>query len=191
MVAQPEAFEACLPLIRVFEELRVDYLIGGSIASSFHGTPRSTMDVDLVADLRPAHAPLLVHGLGEDFYADLERISSAIVQRRSFNVIYQPTMFKVDVFVLKNEPFAKQEMQRRLRVDLGLGSPIELATAEDTLLQKLIWYRLGNEVSDRQWNDIVGIARVQGDRLDHDYLRTWAQRLELTPLLDRVLIRPG
>ena len=186
-MVQPEAFEACLPVIEAFEAIGADYLVGGSIASSFHGTPRSTFDVDLVADLRMAHGYLLAQRLGEDFYADLEQIQAAILKKTSFNLIHRSTMFKVDVFVLKNEPFAKEEMRRRQRIDLPSGSTIEVASAEDTLLQKLIWYRIGNEVSDRQWQDILGIVRVQAGRLDESYLESWAERLDLVALLQRAL----
>lgn len=186
-MVQPEAFEACLPVIRAFEVLDVDYLVGGSLASSFHGTPRSTLDVDLVADLKTAHGPLLVARLGDAYYADPERITLAIAKRSSFNVIYLRTMFKVDVFVLGDDPLAREEMRRRQRIDLGDGTEVDVASAEDVVLQKLLWYRLGNEVSDRQWNDLLGVIRVRGDQLDRPYLHRWAEHLGLTDLLRRAL----
>jgi len=186
-MVQHEAFEACLPVIQAFEALSVDYLVGGSLASSFHGTPRSTLDVDLVAELKPAHGPLLVAQLGDDYYADLDRITAAIAKRSSFNLIYLRTMFKVDVFVLGDDPLAREVMRRRQRVDLGVGTEVDVATAEDVVLQKLLWYRLGNEVSDRQWTDLLGVIRVRRDQLDLAYLERWAEHLGLTDLLRRAL----
>ncbi len=188
---QADAFEACLPVIRALEELGIDYLVGGSLASSFHGTPRSTDDVDLVADLKPAHALLLAAKLEGEYYLDLDRIRHAIRARSSFNVIYLRTMFKVDVFVKRDDSFARQEMRRRLRVDLGEGAPIDVASAEDSVLQKLLWYRRGGELSDRQWHDLLGILKVRREDLDFDYLKRWASDQKVTDLLDRAFADAG
>lgn len=190
-MAQAEAFEASRPLIRVLEDLRVDYLVGGSLASSFHGTPRSTHDVDIVADLRFAHAPLLVLRLQGDYYVDLDRIRQAIRSRSSFNLIYTKTMFKIDVFVMKDDPLAREEMRRRQRVVVGEDDELELASAEDTVLQKLVWYRIGGETSDRQWDDLLGVLKVRRHDLDFDYLRRWADHVEVTDLLGRALSDSG
>ncbi|MCB1055138.1 MAG: hypothetical protein KDD11_06450 [Acidobacteria bacterium] len=183
----PEAFEVGLRVARVLDALGVDYFVVGSLASSFHGTPRSTHDIDLVADLRPAHGPLLVAELEEDFYIDLDSVRRAIRDRSSFNLLHLATMFKVDMFVLKTGAHAREEMRRRRRVEIGedIRSAIDIATAEDTVLQKLVWYRLGGEVSDRQWNDLVSVLRVQGDSLDRVYLKRWAAELGLSELLVR------
>ena len=186
-----DAFEACLPVIRAFEDLGIDYLVGGSLASSFHGTPRSTDDVDLVADLRPAHAPLLAARLEGDYYLDLDRIRHAIRMRSSFNVIYLRTMFKIDVFVKQDDPYARQEMRRRQRVDLAGGERIDVASAEDSVLQKLVWYRRGGELSDRQWQDVLGVLKVRRKDLEIDYLERWAAELEIEDLLERALADAG
>lgn len=190
-MAQAEAFEACRGVIRALESIRVDYFVGGSIASSFHGTPRSTHDADLVADLRAVHAPLLAARLEGAYYVNVDDIRKAVRTRSSFNVIYLKTMFKVDVFVLKDDPLARAEMRRRQRVVLGDGDEIEVASAEDTVLQKLAWYRLGNEVSDRQWTDVLGVLKVCGTGLDLAYLRHGADHLKVTDLLERALDDSG
>ncbi len=94
-----DALRITLEVVRALESLGVRYLLAGSLASSFHGIPRSTQDADLVAELHEEQAELLVVALGEAFYADVERLREAIRQRASFNVIHLETMFKVDVFV--------------------------------------------------------------------------------------------
>ena len=190
-MVQADAFEACLPVIRAFEELGIDYLVGGSLASSFHGTPRSTDDVDLVADLRTAHGPLLAARLEGEFYLELDRIRHAIRERSSFNVIFLRTMFKVDVFVKRDDPYARQEMLRRQRVDIGEGERIEVASAEDSVLQKLVWYRRGGETSDRQWQDLLGVLKVRRKELDFDYLERWADDQGIADLLERALADAG
>ncbi len=188
-----EALRASLEVIRALEELDVPYLVGGSLASSFHGTPRSTNDADLVADLKLAHVPLLAATLEADFYLDRDRIRDAVRGRSSFNVIYLETMFKVDVFVLKNDPLAREEMRRRQRVvvDEGSGRAIDVASPEDTVLQKIAWYRLGGSTSQRQWDDILGVLKVQRYDLDREYLERWAPHLDIQDLLRKAFRDAG
>ncbi len=180
-----EALRASLEVIRVLEELDVPYLVGGSLASSFHGTPRSTNDADLVADLRLANVPLLAAALETEFYLDRDQIRDAVRRRSSFNIIYLETMFKVDVFVLKNDPLAREEMRRRQRVvvDEESARAIDVASPEDTVLQKIAWYRLGGSASQRQWDDILGVLKVQRHDLDREYLERWAVHLDVPDLL--------
>lgn len=186
---EDELLEALFEVVAALESLGVDYLIGGSLASSFHGIPRSTLDADLVADLQPEHVHFLVETLRSKFYLDEDRIREAVHRRSSFNLIFLKTMFKVDVFVLKPDPLSREEMRRRLRVEWGEHEDraLVLASAEDTILQKLLWYRAGGGVSDRQWEDLLGVVKVCGDRLDSAYLKGWAERLDLEKLLARAL----
>ncbi len=190
-MAEVEAFEASLPVIQALKEIRADYLVAGSLASSFHGTPRSTHDVDLVADLTPAHAPLLAARLEARYHVDADRILKAIRARSSFNVIHLKTMFKIDVFVMKDQPLSREEMRRRLRVDIGYGEEIDVASAEDTVLQKIAWYRLGGETSDRQWQDLLGVLKVRSKDLDYSYLERWASEVGLMDLLEVALNDAG
>jgi hypothetical protein len=171
---------------RVLEALEIDYLLGGSLASSIHGFPRSTQDIDLVADLRPEQVDPLAEALQADFYLDDERIRSAVRRRASFNLIHLATMTKVDVFVMKGDPGSRLEMERRRSV-ATLDPPLFVASPEDVVLHKLRWYRLGNEVSDRQWQDVLGVLKVQRGRLDLEYLHHGADRLEVEDLLERAL----
>lgn len=178
---------------RALETLGVRYLVGGSLASSLHGVPRSTQDADLVADLGMAHAQRFVELLGDEFYADLDTIRDAIRRRSSFNVIYLPTMFKVDVFVARRDPFSQLELDRRQlhSLDEWGGGELPIATAEDIVLHKLDWYRRGGGVSDRQWGDALGVARVNARDLDLAYLEEWAERIGVDDLLAKLLAEAG
>ena len=183
--------EITLGVAAILDELEVDYLVAGSVASSLLGVPRATLDVDLVADLREHHVALFVERLGSDFYAPLEAIEMAVQERTSFSIIHRPIMLKLDVFLLKPDPLARLEMKRRVSLPLPGDPPAQLqvATAEDTILQKLRWYRLGDETSERQWTDVLGVLRIQDERLDRQYLEKWAESLGITDLLFRAMER--
>lgn len=109
----PEPVAVTLLVIEALEALNVPYFIGGSLASAVHGVARTTVDVDLVADLRSEHAERLAKALGDAFYVDVEAIQDAIRRRSSFNVVHLETMFKVDVFVSKQRPFDQAQFERR------------------------------------------------------------------------------
>jgi len=188
-----EPVQATLLVIEALEVLKVRYLIGGSLASAVHGVVRATMDIDLVADLQLAHAETLAQTLGDAFYVDVESIRDAIRRRSSFNVIHMDTMFKVDIFIPKQRPFDQVQLQRRTEQVVATNPERKayVASAEDIILAKLEWYRKGGEVSDRQWQDVLGVLKVQGDRLDLAYLRHWAASLGVSDLLKKALTVAG
>ena len=173
----------------ILETLKVRYLIGGSLASTLHGMIRTTQDSDLVAELHPEHVEPLVRELKDEFYIDEQMIAEAVARRSSFNIIHRESFFKVDVFIPKRRPFLEEQFARARRETLSTEPMVEalVATAEDTLLAKLEWYRMGGEVSERQWRDVLGILEVQAGNLDLEYLRKWAKELKVSDLLEQAL----
>jgi len=188
-----EPIEVTLAVAAVLERLGIEYVVGGSLATSLHGIPRSTLDVDIVADLRMGHLQGFVAALQTDFFVDSDMVKDAIRRRATFNILHLGTMFKVDVFVIGADELLTTELARkqRMRVQAEPHAEVFVATAEDMVLQKLLWYRAGGEISDRQWSDIVGVIKTQGPRLDLGYLRLWAGRKDITPLLMRALAEAG
>lgn len=175
-------------LARVFDALGIRYVVGGSLASSIYGIPRATQDVDLVADIRLSHVDAITSALAGEFYVDADMIRDAIKRRASFNVVHLATMFKADVFIFQGDSWSREVMARARteQLDLAEGKvTIRFASPEDTLLHKLIWYKLGNQISDRQWGDILGVLKVQGEALDQTYLEHWAPLLDVLDLLVR------
>jgi hypothetical protein len=183
--------DAALQLVRALELLQIDYAIGGSFASSVHGIARATQDLDVVAAVTLSLAEPLADLLKDSFYADAGQIRDAIRQRRSFNVIHLATAFKIDLFPASSHPLGTQQISRRQYPKTALlgGDPLTLpvVSAEDILLAKLLWYQDGGRSSERQWNDLRNILKVQGDRLDRGYLQEWAAHLAVTGLLVRLL----
>lgn len=172
----------------VMDALGISYSVGGSLASSFSGEPRSTLDVDVVADLTADQIAPLVAALREDFYIDQDALSRAVRERSSTNLIHLASSTKVDVFVAGGTALDRQLLDRRIPVDLGVAAGrLYVHSPEDILLQKLRWYRRGGEVSDRQWRDILGIVRVQAERLDRSYAERGAVQLEVGDLFLRAL----
>ncbi|MBX7235657.1 MAG: hypothetical protein K1X65_14820 [Caldilineales bacterium] len=184
----PEPIAVTLLVVEALESLGVSYVIGGSLASTLHGMARATLDSDLVADLQLQHVKSLVALLHDRFYIDESAAREAIQLHRSFNIIHLPTMFKVDIFIPKQRAFDQAQLSHRVmhRVSTEPGRSIYVSSPEDTILAKLEWYRLGGEVSERQWRDVVGIVSVQGDRLDWDYLRRAASQLGVADLLEKL-----
>jgi predicted nucleotidyltransferase len=183
--------DVLLDFTRVLDELGIQYVVVGSFASSARGFQRATRDVDILARIQLEQVELLYERLLGRYYIDRLSIRSAVINRSHFNAIHLDSMFKVDVFVPSDSDLlSHQQLSRQLPEKLSSGSEdvVYVATAEDTLLAKLIWYQKGQQVSDRQWADVLGIIRVQGKSLDRVYLKDWAERLGLTKLLNQAFV---
>ncbi len=167
------------------DALGVAWVIGGSIASSFHGEPRSTQDVDMVVALLDRHVAPFAKAISRDYYVDADAMRAAVTSGESFNAVHFASVIKIDFFVAGDDPFEAERLRSRQRVEVPNGN-LYVDTAEHTLLRKLEWYRRGGEASERQWRDVQAIARIQGDALDRDHLRLWAGRLGVLDLLERV-----
>ena len=185
---QPEPIRVTLLVIDALEELGIPYVIGGSMASSFHGVVRSTNDSDILADIKPGHVQPLARKLQADFYLDERAMAEAIRRKSHFNLIHLETMFKVDIF-LPERPFDVRQLARRQPFPLSPESQrvVYVDSPEDVILAKLAWYKMGGEVSERQWRDVLGILSLQQSRLDMSYLRQTATQLGVTRLLERAL----
>ncbi len=180
-------------MLRVFTALDIPYALGGSMASSVYGVWRSTLDADITAEPFLGKETQLVAAFGEDYYLSLPAVQQAVRQRSSFNIINTSTGFKADVFIRKDRPFELSAMSRRVTVDLpdAPGEPLSLYTPEDVILFKLWLYRLGQESSSHQLDDVQGMLKVQVGKLDQAYLDHWAADLGVSDLLQRARQESG
>lgn len=171
-----------------FERLSIDYMIGGSTASSVYGEPRTTRDVDIVVEVDGDSLRLLFESFDPaTVYIDRPASNEEVSPGQMFNVIDLVGGWKVDLVIRKDRPFSAVEFSRRRPVEL-FGSRVMVASAEDVLLAKLEWAAMAG--STRQIDDARGIVRVQGGRLDLEHLRTWSDRLGVRAVLDEVLDEP-
>jgi hypothetical protein len=184
-VADLDEYAVALRVGAVLDELGIEYTLGGSLASSLHGEPRSTNDVDFAVKLEDHDVARLIERLGPEFVVDPQGLREAIRLGRACNIFFLPLVLKIDLFIRGATPFDQSEFARRVRVALGERGSLYTASAEDNLLRKLAWFRQGGEISDRQWRDVLGILRVSGVNLNRTYLEHWAALLGVRDLLER------
>ena len=163
----------------------VEYFLGGSAANAFHGEPRLTNDLDFVVDATPAQVPKLADALGEDFELDVEALERAARLRSSWNIFYLPDFMKIGVFFKRAGAFDESEFGRRQKLQLAPEIPaVWVKSAEDSILRKLMWFRQGGGVSERQWRDVLLTIRASAEGLDWGYLEHWAERQRVVDELE-------
>lgn len=189
----PEIVTVMLKVVAAFEGLGVPYFVGGSLASSVHGIARPSLDADLVAALEEEHAEPLMRALRAEFHYEPQTVWEAIRASDRFTAVHLSRMFRVDVFVATDEPYARMQLSRRQEETVSAAPERNayFATAEDIVLAKLEWYQVAPERPERHWADVLGVLRTQGSALDRQYLGRWAGRLGLTGLLRRALYEGG
>lgn len=166
------------------ERAGVPYMLAGSFASSYHGAPRATQDIDIVIDPTFASLDLLLEALrAEDVYFDADVARDEFKRRGQFNAIDGATAWKVDLIFRKARLFSKAELERRMRASV-LGVQVFVATAEDTVLAKLEWAKLGS--SERQLRDVSALLEAVGESLDQSYIEGWLDVLDVRDQWDRV-----
>ena len=176
--------EALETVLARLEEYDIPFMITGSFASNVHGLPRVTQDADVIIETDLNAFLRFIESLGDEFYADADAARNAHAGNRMVNVIHMATGFKVDLILRKARRFSKVEFERRQQIKF-LGRLRWFATPEDIILAKLEWAKIGQ--SERQFEDALNVAKVQGHALDREYLAKWAPELGIEDLLQRLI----
>lgn len=193
-MSKSDVIAAMRPVINLLEELNVPYYIGGSIASSSLGISRATMDVDIITSLSLAHVEKIVRLLDENYYVDSEMIKDAIKHKSTFNVIHHDTSYKIDFFISKTTEYQQsifERISRKKLVDKDDVIEVFICAPEDVILTKLTWYIARGGTSEKQWNDILGVLKIQKNTLDMNYLLNWAEKLSVKSELEKALTDAG
>jgi hypothetical protein len=181
---------ALTPVVAAFQRIGIPYYIGGSVASSYYGAVRSTMDVDVICEMREAHVVDFLQQFGNEFYISEIEVRQAVTRRSCFNLVHLPTSLKVDVFVSRQRPFDRECMLRAMPVSLGGGINslnVPMAIVEDIIVAKLEWYRLTDETSERQWDDVNRLIRLLGDKVNFQQLQQSSASVGVVDLLLRLI----
>ena len=191
-IQEHDLLVAMIPIIEVFESLGIRYYLSGSIACSVYGLPRGAQDIDVVADIQTEHVSALVKHLQGAYTINAQTLRDAIAQRNAFSLLHLSSLVKVDVMLPRGTPFDSLVSQRARQLSLIEGyQPIWIASAEDVALMRLEWYRDCGATADDQWNDMLGVLKVQAPTLDLTYLRHVAHTLNDSGLLEQALIDAG
>ena len=173
-------------VVRSLQDLGIEFMLSGSLASSLQGEARATHDIDLVTRLTPQDVdPLFSTFNVHRFYLSKTDIAEAIRTKRMFNLLETATGEKVDFWVLTDSPFDQSRFARRQRIDLG-EFVIDVSSPEDTILMKLLWCKQSGG-SEKQFNDVLRVYELQSDLLDLVYIHQWVEELNIKDLWQRVL----
>jgi len=191
-IQEHDLLVALIPVIEAFECLGIRYYLSGSIACSVYGLPRGAQDIDFLADIQFEHVCPLIDHLQAAYTINEQIVRDALAQRSVFSLLHLSSLVKVDVMLPRGTAFDSLVSQRAQQLSLIEGyQPIWIASPEDVVLLRLEWYRDGEATADDQWNDILGVLKVQAPTLDLTYLRLVAQTLNVSGLLEQALIDAG
>ena len=172
-------------VIAKLDDASIDYMVTGSVVSSYYGEPRTTRDIDIVLRVHSGSLAAFFASFDRSaVYIDSPPTESDLYPGQMFSIIDLRAGWKVDLVVLKDRPFSSVEFSRRRAITV-LGLETIAVSAEDLLLSKLEWSLAGG--SSRQLDDARGIVKVQGEALDRSYLRQWAKALGLSEVLEQIL----
>jgi hypothetical protein len=175
-------------IVRELDRAGVEHMLAGSFASTFHGDPRTTNDIDLVIDCDRASLDRFVQGLDPSrFYVSAEAADEAWVRRGQFKLVLLQSGWKVDL-ILRKRAFSREEFARRQRAEVA-GVPVWVASAEDTVVAKLEWAQAGE--SERQLRDVVGVLESRRGELDLAYVERWVRELGLADVWLRARAEMG
>lgn len=181
-----EQHELLLHVVNCYEQLKIPYLITGSIASIAYGEPRFTNDIDIVADIKTEQIdPLKKYFPDKDFYLEKESIKKAIVFRGQFNIIHPASGLKIDVIISRQDSFDKSRFSRSKRLQISENESADFAAPEDVILKKLEYFKQGG--SEKHLRDIASMLKISDELIDQNYILFWAEKLAVKDIWENLL----
>lgn len=179
--------DVLLEVLDLLDKLKIPYALTGGLAVSFYGHPRSTHDFDLVIQIPPGPTIIkkLLKAFGSDYYISEEGVIDALLHKTLFNIIHQETGLKIDLWILKGTEYDREAFSRR-KINKALGKKIFMLSAEDMILNKLLWYKV-SEI-DKHLKDAKGIYEIQKEKIDNKYLLRWALKLSVHELFKEFVV---
>lgn len=174
------ADEAVVAVLDALDRAAVSYMIVGSLASNFHGIPRSTRDADFVIEADPGALQRLAAALPPPLALGLQGAFEAVTATTRYLITLAGSPFVCELFVRSDDPHDRERFARRQRA-LVLTHQAFVATAEDTIVTKLRWSRDAGRLKDRE--DVRNIIAIRRSELDWDYLKRWTVAHGTTELL--------
>lgn len=192
MLQKPDVLAVLQSLSEIFIELEMSYYIGGSLASSLYGMQQLTQDIDIIANLSLLQVPKLVAYLNRDYHFDEQAIRRATQMHTAFSILHLDTLLKVDIIAPQSRLF-EQQANRKIQWHIldPHYQPFPLSSPEDLILIKLEQHKEAGILPDDQWNDILGVLKVQATNLDLAYLEKWATNLGIADILMQAYVDAG
>lgn len=175
-------------LSALLSDLEIPHAVAGSLASSAWGEQRYTNDADFLLGLDPDKAASFLSRLPEGFHVEESDIHQALSSHSpfpSFQLLFEPAMFKIDCFVA-GDAWQLEKLGRAKRLEIWEGVFVPFASPEDMIIAKCRWFDLGHRISDRQWNDLMRLYEVQRFNLDTAYIERWLGHFGLMDLWEEI-----
>lgn len=179
-----------LAVTGLFNRIGARYYVTGSMGAMAYGEYRSTLDVDIVVDLRYGDASDMREAFQEpEYYLSPQSMYEAMQRGGQFNVIHVPTAMKADLIMPDDSPFSAMRFSRVRTIEVSPGEGVRVSSPEDIILKKLESYKEGG--SDKHFRDIASMIRVSGSSFDRAYLEGWAEKLEVVEEWEAVKLKAG
>ncbi len=185
---QPDQEQLLKEITKLLDKFQIPYMVTGALSVIFYGRPRASHDIDFVIDVKRKDVEKIKKAfatLPSDFVVQQESIEDAILHKFSFNILHLPTMLKLDFFLLKNDEFDKSRFQRKKTVNV-FEQKMTFASAEDTILIKLVWYK--DTKIEKHLIDAAFVYQIQNKNLDKSYLLKWARKHQTEKLLEELVL---
>lgn len=160
----------------------IPYMLTGGLAVTVWGRARSTLDIDIVLDIKKNDVEKLLKALQKDFLIDGEMVRMAIDKKVSFNAIDRETNTTIDCYLVGNNEYEAERFKRRIAKNI-VGIKVNVISPEDLILIKFLWYK--NSGSTRHLEDAESILRIT--EVDLEYTKDWAKKQKTTEILENLL----